>query len=102
MSTAIIIGASVAAATLIGVLAFSWSGLTVDKSGETPLKTKETSPQEDTRSANTLAQATRAPTYNDQDFASFGAKSNNSQEGGRKRKSKRCKSRKRKTKTNRR
>ena len=99
MSTAIIIGASVAAATLIGVLAFSWSGLTVDKSGETPLKTKETSPQEDTRSANTLAQATKDGYGNQSGFASFGAVTEG---GGRKRKSKRCKSRKRKTKTKRR
>ena len=98
MSNAIIIGASVAAATLIGVLAFTWSGLTIDKSGEKPLKTNETSPQKNNATLDTLVQATRSPTYNDQDFASFGAKSNYSQEGGRKRKSKRRKSIKTKTK----
>jgi len=104
MSTAIIIGASVAAASLIGLLVIGWSGVPITRPtyNYNPATIKNETPQ---NPVDTLISATRTPTktstptYNDQNFASFEANSNGSQEGGRRKsKSKRRKSRQRKTK----
>ncbi len=98
MSTAVIIGASVAAATLIGLAAFSWSGLTIDKStpkANTTVNTSDDNSEQIRNQADLLSQYTGAKSGK---FTSFSA--NGSQDGGRRKsKSKRCKSRKRKGNT---